>query len=92
MIERAKEAFPDAQVFATTLREELSADSHLWGAIMWERQGGWQVGPREITVLDRIGGGDGVVGGLLYALLASIKAWSPLRTPPTSGPSFSFRG
>ena len=28
--------------------------------------------PLEITVLDRIGGGDGFVGGLLYAIL---KGW-----------------
>ena len=27
------------------------------------------VEPRPITVLDRIGGGDGFVGGLLYAIL-----------------------
>jgi 2-dehydro-3-deoxygluconokinase len=32
------------------------------------------VEPREITVLDRIGGGDGFVGGLLYAIL---KGWEP---------------
>ena len=30
--------------------------------------------PRQIQVLDRIGGGDGFVGGLLYAIL---KGWSP---------------
>ena len=32
------------------------------------------VEPREIGVLDRIGGGDGFVGGLLYAIL---KGWEP---------------
>ena len=30
------------------------------------------VEPRQITVLDRIGGGDGFVGGMLYAIL---KEW-----------------
>jgi 2-dehydro-3-deoxygluconokinase len=30
--------------------------------------------PREITVLDRIGGGDGFVGGMLYGIL---KGWEP---------------
>ena len=30
--------------------------------------------PRPIQVLDRIGGGDGFVGGLLYGLL---KSWEP---------------
>ena len=30
--------------------------------------------PREIGVLDRIGGGDGFVGGMLYGILSK---WSP---------------
>jgi len=74
MIERVKEAFPNASVFATTLREVVSANCHNWGAIMHEN-GNWHVvEPREITVLDRIGGGDGFVGGLLYAVL---RDWEP---------------
>jgi 2-dehydro-3-deoxygluconokinase len=32
------------------------------------------VEPHEITVLDRIGGGNGFVGGMLYAIL---KGWAP---------------
>ncbi len=32
------------------------------------------VEPREIHVLDRIGGGDGFVGGLLYAVLRGWEA------------------
>ena len=37
--------------------------------------GEWYVEePREIPVLDRIGGGDGFVGGMLYAYL---KGWAP---------------
>ena len=72
MINRAKEAFPDASVFATTLREVQSANSHLWGAIMAAGDDWHVVEPRPITVLDRIGGGDGFVGGVLYAIL---KGW-----------------
>jgi 2-dehydro-3-deoxygluconokinase len=72
MITRVKKAFPNASVFATTLREVVSVNNHLWGAIMLEG-GNWQViQPREIEVLDRIGGGDGFVGGLLYGIL---KGW-----------------
>ncbi len=74
MIERAREAFPNATVFATTLREVLSANCHQWGAIMWAGDGFHQEPPREIGVLDRIGGGDGFVGGMLYAIL---KGWEP---------------
>ncbi len=67
MINRVKVAYPNASVFATTLREVVSANSHLWGAIM--RAGDhWEVvQPREIGVLDRIGGGDGFVGGMIYS-------------------------
>lgn len=72
MIARVKKAFPAASVFATTLREVISANSHLWGAIMLAGDE-WHVEePRQITVLDRIGGGDGFVGGLLYSIL---KGW-----------------
>ena len=78
MINRVKEAFPNASVFATTLRQVISANEHLWGAIMLEGEN-WQViEPRRITVLDRIGGGDGFVGGLLYGIL---KGWSPEKWP-----------
>jgi 2-dehydro-3-deoxygluconokinase len=74
MINNAKKAYPDASVFATTLREVVSANCHLWGAIMSEGDNWHVVEPREITVLDRIGGGDAFVGGLLYAIL---KGWEP---------------
>jgi len=74
MINRAKKAFPKTSVFATTLREVLSANSHLWGAIMAEGDNWHVVEPRPITVLDRIGGGDGFVGGMLYAILRGWEA------------------
>lgn len=78
MIGRVKVAFPHASVFATTLRQVISANEHLWGAIMLEGKN-WQViEPRRINVLDRIGGGDGFVGGLLYGIL---REWDPEKWP-----------
>ena len=74
MIRRVKKAYPDTSVFATTLRQVISTNEHLWGAIMLEGEQWHVVEPREIHVLDRIGGGDGFVGGLLYAIL---KEWDP---------------
>ncbi|MDP4209937.1 MAG: PfkB family carbohydrate kinase [Bacteroidota bacterium] len=74
MIGRVKKAFPNASVFATTLREVNNSNSHLWGAIMLEGENWYIEEPREIHVLDRIGGGDGFVGGLLHAIL---KGWAP---------------
>jgi 2-dehydro-3-deoxygluconokinase len=72
MITRVKKAYPNASVFATTLREVISVNQHMWGAIMLEGDNWHVVEPREITVLDRIGGGDGFVGGMLYGIL---KGW-----------------
>jgi 2-dehydro-3-deoxygluconokinase len=74
LIKRVKETFPNASVFATTLRQVISVNQHLWGAIMLEGQNWHVIEPREIHVLDRIGGGDGFVGGLLYGIL---KGWEP---------------
>jgi len=74
MIGRVKETFPNASVFATTLREVVNANKHLWGGIMLEGDNWHVVKPREINVIDRIGGGDGFVGGMLYGIL---KNWEP---------------
>lgn len=74
MITRVKKEFPNASVFATTLRQVIHTNQHLWGAIMLHNND-WHVAePREIYVLDRIGGGDGFVGGILYGIL---KSWEP---------------
>ena len=78
MIQQVKKSFPDTAVFATTLREVVNANSHLWGAIMLEGEKWHVIEPRPITILDRIGGGDGFVGGLLYGIL---KGWSPEKWP-----------
>jgi 2-dehydro-3-deoxygluconokinase len=76
MIEQAKRAYPNAAVFATTLREVVSSNCHRWGAILAEGANWHVVEPREIGVLDRIGGGDAFVGGMLYAIL---RGWEPAK-------------
>ena len=74
MILRVQEQYPNATTFATTLRQVINANEHLWGAILL-RDGQWHVAePRPIQVMDRIGGGDGFVGGLLYGILKTWKA------------------
>ena len=74
MIGRVKEDYPNARVYATTLREVVSANMHKWGAIVSAPDGWHVLTPREIGVVDRIGGGDGFVGGLIYGIL---KQWEP---------------
>lgn len=74
MIMQVKEKYPNAKVFATTLRQVISANEHLWGALMLAGDQWFVEEPRPIQVLDRIGGGDGFTGGLLYGIL---KGWEP---------------
>ncbi len=74
MIGTVKAQFPAVTVCATTLREVISANAHLWGAILSAGNDWHLAEPREIGVLDRIGGGDGFVGGLLYGIL---RQWEP---------------
>ncbi len=74
MINQVKKSYPNASVYATTLREVVHSNCHLWGGIIAEGDNWHVVSPREIAVQDRIGGGDGFVGGMLYAILSG---WEP---------------
>jgi len=74
MIGIIKEAFPNASIYGTTLRQVISVGEHLWGAITLFGDKWTVIEPRPIQILDRIGGGDGFVGGLLYGVL---KGFSP---------------
>ena len=74
MIVQVTKKYPNAKMYGTTLRQVISASRHLWGAILYSG-GKWFVEePREIEVLDRIGGGDGFTGGLLYGVQ---QGWAP---------------
>lgn len=76
MIGRIREAYPAARYVGTSLREVVSANLHKWGIIL-SGENGTAVAPlREIDVLDRIGGGDGSIGGVLYGILSG---WSTER-------------
>ena len=74
MIGQVKEKYSNASVFATTLRQVISANEHLWGGILLADNKWYIEEPRPIPVMDRIGGGDGFTGGLLYGLM---QGWEP---------------
>ena len=74
MIEHAVTEYPNVKVFATTLREVECSTRHHWGALLRADSVWYEELPRPIQVLDRIGGGDGFVGGLLYGIL---RGWIP---------------
>lgn len=85
MIDEVRKKYPNVSVFANTLREVVSANEHLWGAILWEN-GKWAVEEvRPIQVLDRIGGGDAFVGGLLYGILQGFDIEKQLQFAWASG-------
>ena len=64
------ERFPNLKTIAITLRGSLSASHNTWGAILWDA-GNVYVSPvYDIThIVDRVGGGDSFMGGLIYGLL-----------------------
>ena len=74
MIRQVRENYPNAGVFAATLREVISANRNLWGAVMLAGDEWYVEEPREIDILDRIGGGDAFTGGLLYGI---VRGWEP---------------
>ena len=73
MILQVTKKYPNAKLYGTTLRQVVSADEHLWGAIVYDGKKFYVEEPRTIQVLDRIGGGDGFTGGLLYGV---INGWN----------------
>ena len=78
MIREVKAKYSNAKVFGTTLRQVISANEHLWGCLMLSGEEWYVEEPRTIPVMDRIGGGDGFTGGLLYGIL---KGWEPEKWP-----------
>jgi 2-dehydro-3-deoxygluconokinase len=68
--EKLNERFPNLQTIAITLRGSLSASHNTWSAILWEGGDIWTAPTYDIThIVDRVGGGDSFMGGLIYGLL-----------------------
>lgn len=65
------EVFPNLQAVAFTLRDARSASRQGWAGVLHARRGRFasRVYP-ELDILDRVGGGDAFVAGLLHGLLA----------------------
>jgi 2-dehydro-3-deoxygluconokinase len=61
--------FPNLKTIAITLRGSISASHNTWSGVLWH-QGEFYVAPiYDIThIVDRVGGGDSFMGGLIYGL------------------------
>jgi 2-dehydro-3-deoxygluconokinase len=71
--------FPNLKRVAITLRGSISASRNTWSAVLWEN-GAMLTGPSfDIThIVDRVGGGDSFVAGLVYGLHAYDSAQQAL--------------
>src|SRR3990172_5803257 len=69
--EELSERFPNLKTIAVTLRGSLSASHNTWSAVLWHQGQMFFGAEYDITpIVDRMGGGDSFVAGLIYGLHA----------------------
>ena len=62
--------FPRAKKVITTLRGSISASHNIWSGILFDGKNMFKSKEYQIThIVDRIGGGDSFMGGLIYGLI-----------------------
>ena len=61
--------FPNLKTVAITLRGSISASHNTWSAVLW-KEGRFFTAPTYdiVPIVDRVGGGDSFMGGLIYGL------------------------
>lgn len=68
--EQLMERFPRAQKVITTLRGSISASHNSWSGVLYNGDEFLEAPTYQIThIVDRVGGGDSFMGGLIYGLL-----------------------
>lgn len=68
--EQLMERFPKAQKIITTLRGSISASHNSWSGVLYNGDEFLEAPTYQIThIVDRVGGGDSFMGGLIYGLL-----------------------
>jgi 2-dehydro-3-deoxygluconokinase len=67
--EKLAERFPSLKTISITLRGSLSASHNTWSGVLWRNGEFFSAPTYEILpIIDRVGGGDSFMGGLIYAL------------------------
>lgn len=62
--------FPRCKKVITTLRGSVNANHNSWSGVLWDGQKLYEAPTYQIThIVDRVGGGDSFMGGLIYGLL-----------------------
>jgi 2-dehydro-3-deoxygluconokinase len=61
--------FPKAKKVITTLRGSISASHNSWSGVMWDGEKMYTAPTYQLShIVDRVGGGDSFMGGLIYSL------------------------
>ncbi len=69
--EQLMKRFPRARKVIITLRGSINANHNTWGGVLWDGTTLYQSPRYDIThIVDRVGGGDSFMGGLIYGLLS----------------------
>ncbi len=72
--EQMMKKFPKAKKVITTLRGSISASHNTWAGVMYDGTKMFKSSEYQIThIVDRVGGGDSFMGGLIYGLLTYPK-------------------
>ncbi len=62
--------FPKAKKVIITLRGSISASHNTWSGVLWNGKNLFEAPTYQIThIVDRVGGGDSFMGGLIYGLI-----------------------
>ena len=68
--EQMMKRFPRAKKVITTLRGSISASHNTWAGVLYDGSTLFKTREYQITdIVDRVGGGDSFMGGLIYGLL-----------------------
>ncbi len=70
VLKKLQEMFPRAKKVITTLRGSISASHNTWSGVLYDGETLYEAPTYQIThIVDRVGGGDSFMGGLIYGLL-----------------------
>lgn len=68
--EQMMKKFPRAKKVITTLRGSISASHNTWAGVLYDGKKMYESSQYQVThIVDRVGGGDSFMGGLIYGLL-----------------------
>ncbi len=70
VLKQLMEMFPRAKKVITTLRGSISASHNSWSGVLYDGETLFEAPTYQIThIVDRVGGGDSFMGGLIYGLM-----------------------